>query len=134
MTLPNVFFGLVALSTLVAGAAFAEPSSFQQSCDRIQLDANDTSVWITAQCRTMRGDFKRTSYELRGIANIDGQLRQERKRETSFQRSCRDISLKWTEKNVQILALCKTMSGAERRTSFTLNDIQNNDGKLMVAR
>lgn len=130
LTLPLVF----ALSGLAAGAASAEPSTFQLSCERINLDANEDSAWITAHCRTLRGDFRRSSLELHGIANIDGQLRQERKRASSFQRSCRDITLKWREDNVQLSALCRTMAGAEQRTAISLRDIHNTDGKLTAAR
>lgn len=50
------------------------PSSFQNSCDDIELHTNSNEVKITAICEDGRGGTKRTSFVINGVDNIDGKL------------------------------------------------------------
>lgn len=52
------------------------PSSFQESCGNIQINAVDPSnVILSAFCRTMSGNSIETSIPLNGIVNRNGNLR-----------------------------------------------------------
>jgi hypothetical protein len=49
-------------------------SSFQRSCDRIDVAANQNGVLMVAHCRTRDQRVVRTSIEIQDLHNIDGRL------------------------------------------------------------
>ncbi len=58
-------------SSVIGGAA----SSFQETCYDIQvLDYDSGGALLTAYCEKIDGSYQYTELELRGIANIDGNL------------------------------------------------------------
>lgn len=50
-------------------------STFQRSCDRIDIRVSPERVLMTAECRDRNQNVRKTSVEIEDIQNIDGRLR-----------------------------------------------------------
>ena len=50
-------------------------STFQRSCDRIDIRVNPERVMLVAECRDRNQNIRKTSVEIQDIQNIDGRLR-----------------------------------------------------------
>ena len=49
-------------------------STFQRSCDRIDIRVNPERVLLTAECRDRNQNVRKTTIEIQDIQNIDGRL------------------------------------------------------------
>jgi hypothetical protein len=108
-----------------AGNARAQSaSSFQQSCNNIQVSGST----LSASCRRVDGSFNNTSILLRGIANNNGVLQFAGSGQSSFQDSCSDISVAGST----LSANCRKMDGSFNRTSILIPGIANNNGVLVL--
>jgi hypothetical protein len=125
-------FALTFLGLLcgVVGTAYAQSSTFQLSCENIQLTVDQGGVRITANCRAMSGAWFYSEYQIPGIDNEDGRLRNRGYGPSSFQKSCRDIGLHWDDGKVELAAICRTIGGKERKTRTEIQNVGNFDGKL----
>lgn len=121
-----------AVLTLCSPLAWAASSSFQNSCSNTQMSVSDNGVRISAECRTKNGAYNATSILVRGISNDDGRLRGKSGAPTSFQHSCRKITLNMNTNQVALQAICKTRSGSERKTRLELTNIENRNGRLVL--
>jgi hypothetical protein len=106
-----------------AGYARAQASSFQQSCNNIQV-AGST---LSASCRRVDGSSNNTSILIRGLANNNGVLQFTGTGQSSFQDSCSDISVAGST----LSANCRKMDGSFNRTSILIPGIANNNGVLV---
>ncbi|MCC5666707.1 CVNH domain-containing protein [Nostoc sp. CHAB 5784] len=115
------------LATIPIGAAFAGPSSpstYQNSCRNIGA----AGATLTASCRRRNGSFNRTSILIRGIDNIDGNLRYSSRptAASSYQASCRNIGVT----GATLTASCRRRNGTFNRTSILIRGIDNINGNL----
>ncbi len=116
----------VAVSFLFSNssALASAPSSFQQTCDNIQVHGD----LLVAECLTRDQRPNLTFLDLRGVENIDGTLEQHSTSQpATFQKSCFNESI---EGDV-LTATCLTRNQQEKRTSLELLGIENIDGNLM---
>ncbi len=103
--------------------AHAAPSSYQKTCSDISIDGNQ----LSATCNTRNGASRQTSIVLRGIENIDGNLKVTNPNKvSSFQNSCSNIDINGR----RIKATCQRKDGTSKRTSIVLRGIENIDGFL----
>lgn len=101
----------------------SQPTSFVQTCKDLALDG-DT---LYADCKTPQQTFKRTSLLLKGIENIDGQLKVSSSwNPASFYWSCENISLRGSV----IFARCQTRAQRYTPTRLELTGIVNVGGEL----
>ena len=121
LILPLTFVISVICATSYARAQSA--SSFQQSCNNIQVSGST----LSASCRRMDGSFNNTSILIRGIANNDGRLQFTGTGPSSFQDSCSDISVAGST----LSANCRKMDGSFNRSSILIPGIANNNGVLV---
>lgn len=118
------FLALSIAIVCAAGYARAQSaSSFQQSCNNIQVSGST----LSASCRRVDGSFNNTSILIRGIANNDGRLQVTGTGPSSFQDSCSDISVAGST----LSANCRKMDGSFNRTSILIPGIANNNGNLV---
>lgn len=116
--------GLVA--ACFASGAQAQPSSFQLTCREIGV----SGATLHATCRRMNGSWNRTAIQIRGIENINGNLRVTGAVPSSYQLTCRNIGA-----NGDVLfATCRRVDGAWQPTSLRIPDIANIDGVLRYER
>lgn len=103
-------------------------STFHETCTNISVE-DDV---LTAECRRENGRYRRTSIEIRGIHNRDGNLEYLKKSSepSTFQDSCRDIRLN----GARLTARCERMDGSFSRTSILIRGIHNNNGRLEYTR
>ena len=108
-----------------AGNARAQSaSSFQQSCNNIQVSGST----LSASCRRVDGSFNNTSILIRGIANNNGLLQfTGTGQPSSFQDSCNNISVAGST----LSASCRRMDGSFNQTSILIPGIANNNGVLV---
>lgn len=115
----------LATSTLVEinSPANARPSSYQETCNEISVSRN----FLSANCRRRNGTVKQTSIVLRGIENINGNLKITNPRKVStYQETCNTISVYG---NV-LSANCRRRDGTVKQTSIVLQGIENINGVL----
>ena len=115
----------VAVSFLFSNnsALASAPSSFQQTCDNIQVHGDV----LVAKCltRDQRPNF--TILGLMGVENIDGTLKQDSTSQpATFQESCFNESIKGDV----LTATCLTRNQKQKTTSVELLGIENIDGNL----
>ncbi|MGK7886823.1 MAG: CVNH domain-containing protein [Crocosphaera sp.] len=104
-------------------ALASAPSSFQQTCDNIQVHGDV----LVAKCltRDQRPNF--TILGLMGVENIDGTLKQDSTSQpATFQESCFN---EFIEGDV-LTATCLTRNQNQKTTSVELLGIENIDGNL----
>ncbi|MBD2604818.1 hypothetical protein H6G81_09840 [Scytonema hofmannii FACHB-248] len=122
------FVGIIGLlftctSLGIIPRADAAPSSYQKTCSQISIAGNQ----LSAICKTRNGSLNQTSLTLRGIENIDGNLKVTNPNKvSSYQNSCPEIGINGRRIN----ATCKRRDGSLKRTSIVLNGIENIDGFL----
>ena len=112
------------ISGLLSIPAYAQqPASFQDSCKNISI----AGATISATCRRTDGSLNRTSIVLRGIGNVNGQLRLTQPDEpATFQDSCRNIHVIGST----LTATCRLLDGSYSETSILIPTIANIDGNL----
>ncbi|MCC5627214.1 CVNH domain-containing protein [Nostoc sphaeroides CHAB 2801] len=115
------------LATVPIDAAFAGPSSpstYQNSCRNIGV----TGATLTANCRRRNGTFNRTSILIRGIDNINGNLRygSSPTAASSYAASCQNIRVS----GATLRANCRTRNGRLNSTSILIRGIDNINGNL----
>lgn len=116
---------LLATSTLVGinSPANARPSSYQETCNEVSVYGN----FLSANCRRRNGTVEQTSIVLRGIENINGNLKITNPRKVStYQQTCNRISVYG---NV-LSANCRRRDGTIKQTSIVLHGIENINGAL----
>ncbi|NES64374.1 MAG: hypothetical protein F6K24_03420 [Okeania sp. SIO2D1] len=122
---------LIIVTTLGIESAQAAPSTFQKTCTEIHLESVKTNPTLSAVCRQRNQLPHQTCLRLKGIENIDGNLEQYPLTQAStFQKSCRRISIKIRKKGAIITAKCRRRDQSKKRTSLVLQDIENIDGNL----
>ena len=119
-------FAACLVAACFAAGAQAQPSSFQHSC----RDIGVAGATLHATCRRINGSWNRTAIQIRGIENINGNLRVAGANPSSYQLSCRNIGA-----NGDVLfATCRRVDGAWQPTSVHILDIANIDGVLRYER
>lgn len=121
-------FGLLLLG---AGASQAASSSFQRSCDDIGIEVAGGDVFLVAQCRDRAGRYRPADLRLFGYQNDDGYLVRNGHGNSSFQRSCDQYWLDVRNRSVMLNGNCRTRNGRYRETRIELQDIRNDDGRLV---
>ncbi|MDQ4121945.1 MAG: CVNH domain-containing protein [Acidobacteriota bacterium] len=104
-------------------------STFHETCTNISVNGNV----LMAECQRENGRYRRSSIEIRGIHNDNGNLeytRNSRDRST-FHESCRNVRL---DERGRLTARCERMDGSYSRTSIMLRGIHNNNGRLEYTR
>ena len=126
-------FLLLTVGALVlgSGAALADSSSFQRSCDDIQVEVADGGAYITAQCKDRRGRHKGAQIPLNGYQNDDGFLKKKGRDRASFQRSCDQYWLDVSPQAVFLNGNCRTRNGDYRQSRVEVRNIHNDDGRLV---
>jgi hypothetical protein len=113
--------GIWGLPTIPARAQ--QPASFQSSCKDISI----AGATLSAICRRKDGSFNQTSIVLRGIANINGQLRlTQPDAPATFQDSCQNIHVVGNT----LTATCRRADGSSSESSILIPEITNIDGNL----
>lgn len=121
-------FGLLLLG---AGASQAASSSFQRSCDDIGIEVAGGDVFLVAQCRDRAGRYRPADLRLFGYQNDDGYLVRNGHGNSSFQRSCDQYRLDVRNRSVMLNGNCRTRNGRYRESRIELQDIRNDDGRLV---
>ncbi len=128
MRLIPASFGLLLLG---AGASQAASSSFQRSCDDIGIEVAGGDVFLVAQCRDRAGRYRPADLRLFGYQNDDGYLVRNGHGNSSFQRSCDQYRLDVRNRSVMLNGNCRTRNGRYRESRIELQDIRNDDGRLV---
>jgi hypothetical protein len=104
-------------------------STFQESCTNISVNGNI----LSAECQRENGRMRRTSIEIRGIHNRDGNLEylKNSRDASTFQDSCRNVRV---DERGRLTARCERMDGSFSRTSIMIRGIHNNNGRLEYTR
>jgi hypothetical protein len=119
-------------SALLAAAmspALAQ-NSFQNTCSEFHFAYSGANPTLQAVCLKTDGAPNATSLTLQGIQNDNGILKQGTG-PSAFQKSCGSIQILVDGPDVTLAALCKTVSGQYNSTSLPLNNINNDNGKLV---
>jgi hypothetical protein len=114
---------LVLPIALALPAQAQQMSTYQDSCRQIRVHG----ATLAADCRRMDGSFNETAIEIRGIANIDGNLQfSSMVDSSSYQRSCRHIRVT----GATLTAVCRRIDGSFIESSILIPGIANIDGNL----
>jgi hypothetical protein len=105
-------------------------NSFQNTCSQFQFAYSGANPTLQAVCLKSDGTPNATSLTLQGIQNENGVLKQG-SGASAFQKSCGSIQILVDGPDVTLAALCKTTSGQFNSTSLSLNNINNDNGKLV---
>jgi hypothetical protein len=98
-------------------------STYQDSCRQIRVHG----ATLAADCRRMDGGFNETAIEIRGIANIDGNLHfSSMVDSSSYQLTCRRIRVI----GATLTAVCRRIDGSFNESSILIPGIANIDGNL----
>ncbi|MDN2581790.1 CVNH domain-containing protein [Aquibium sp. ELW1220] len=119
------------LLLLGAAASHAAPSSFQRSCEDVQIEVAGGEVYLVAQCRDRAGRYRPAELRLYGYQNDDGYLVRNGYGKSSFQRSCDQYWLDVGRTSVFLNGNCRTRNGRFRESRIELQDISNDDGRLV---
>jgi hypothetical protein len=116
--------GIAAVPALAA-------NTFQITCSEIHFAYSGNNATLQAVCLRANGTPNQTSLTLQGISNQNGKLVQGSGAST-FQQSCGNIQvLVDNGPGVTLSAICRTTSGGANPTSLSLNNIANDNGKLV---
>jgi hypothetical protein len=114
---------LVLPFALAIPAEAQQMSTYQDSCRQIRVHG----ATVAADCRRMDGSFNETAIEIRGIANIDGNLQfSSMVQPSSYQLTCRHIRVI----GATLTAVCRRMDGSWNESSILIPGIANIDGNL----
>ena len=123
-------FAACLLASLAVSPAFAE-NTFQNTCSEIRFAYSGNNATLQAVCLRANGTPNQTSLTLQGISNQNGKLVQGSGAST-FQQSCGNIQILVDNgPGVTLSAICRTTSGGANPTSLSLNNIANDNGKLV---
>jgi len=118
------------LAGIMAAPAFAA-NTFQITCSEIHFAYSGNSATLQAVCLRANGTPNATTLTLQGISNQNGKLVQGGGAST-FQQSCGNIMILLDNgPGVTLSAICRTTSGAGNATSLSLDNIANDNGKLV---
>jgi len=125
---PFAAFGLAAL--FAASPANAN-STFPYTCSNTSFQYTSTGLaTIQSTCLQSNGMPHQTTLLLKGIGNQNGKLVQGTGNST-FQQSCGSIALMIEGPIVTLTAYCRMSNGSSNSTSLSLNNIANDNGKLV---
>lgn len=119
------------LLLLGVGTSHAASSSFQRSCTDVRMEATSGEVYLFAQCRDRQGRYHPAELPLLGYHNDDGYLVRNGYENSSFQRSCDQYWLDVNNASVTLNGNCRTRNGQYRESRTELQDIHNDDGRLV---
>lgn len=124
---------LFVLGSLLAACAFAQSSSFHNTCTDIKLTEDGSG--LTATCKKRDGSPVQASFTFQGLQNIDGTLTFIAGAPTNYMQTCNTLRIQVPSKTMQlpaprVTAMCKVKSGPLKATSINLGHIQNIDGVL----
>ena len=106
-------------------------NTFQITCSEIHFAYSGNNATLQAVCLRANGTPNQTSLTLQGISNQNGKLVQGSGAST-FQQSCGNIQILLDNgPNATLSAICRTKSGSANPTSLSLNNIANDNGKLV---
>jgi hypothetical protein len=105
-------------------------NSFQNTCSEFRFAYSGSNPTFQAVCLKTDGTPNATSLTLEGIQNDNGILKQGTGA-SEFQKSCGSIQILVDGPDVTLAALCKSRSGQHNSTSLPLNNISNDNGKLV---
>ena len=126
--LRNLLCGCLLAATISPALA---DSTFPNTCSEIQFAYDAASdATIKAVCLRADGSANPTSLTLQGISNENGMLKQGGGPAT-FQKSCGNIRIIANGTGVLLSAQCRNTAGMFIPTSLTLNNISNQNGKLV---
>jgi CVNH domain len=126
--LRNLLCGGVLLAATVSPALAA--SSFPYTCSEFRFAYSGANPTLQAVCLKADGSPNATSLTLEGIQNQNGVLSQG-SGASAFQKSCGSIQILVDGPDVTLAAMCKMTSGNFNSTSLPLNNINNDNGKLV---
>jgi len=116
---------------LGASPVFAS-SSFQNTCSNIKFTYVGNMATLKATCLKRNGTANQSTLAIKGIGNNNGNLVKESMGASTFQKSCGNIQITAVDPStVNLSAFCRTMGGSSKKTSISLDGIENNDGSLM---
>ena len=118
------------LAAAFAAVAFAQASTFQNTCSNIGFAYVNNQATLQAVCLRSNGTANSSSLALVGISNQNGKLVQSGTGASTFQQSCGNIQITASGSGVTLSALCRTSSGSSVSTSIPLTGIGNNNGTL----
>ena len=118
------------LAVAFAAVAFAQASTFQNTCSNISFAYVNNQATLQATCLRANGTANPSSLTLVGISNQNGQLVQSGTGASTFQQSCGNIQISASGSGATLSALCRTSSGSSVSASIPLTGIGNNNGSL----
>lgn len=113
------------MSALTVSAQWLPESTYPHSCTDIEIDTADT---LRARCLQINGSLNRTSIQILGIENVNGQLRYGRdlSQRSNYPDSCRRISVV----GATLMARCQRTNGSSTDTWILIRGIENQNGSL----
>ncbi len=116
---------LAMIPMLSASAQWLSESTYATSCTNIEIDNGDT---LKAKCLQMNGSLHRTSIQILGIENVNGQLRYGRDpgQRSTYLDSCRRVSVV----GATLMARCQRNNGSSSDTWILIRGIENQNGSL----
>lgn len=102
-------------------------AAFLESCINIAVNGG----LLTAECKGKDNRYRKSSIEIRGIRNNNGNLEYTKnpRSPSSFQETCEDVKIKES----RLVARCERRDGSYSRTSIMIRGIYNNNGRLEYA-
>ena len=103
-------------------------STFHETCTNVRVERDI----LSAECQRENGRVRRSSIEIRGIHNDNGNLEYTRNSRdpSTFQDTCRNIRIS----GARLSARCERLDGSYSRTSILIRGIHNNNGRLEYTR
>ncbi|HUJ48439.1 MAG TPA: CVNH domain-containing protein [Rhizomicrobium sp.] len=121
----------IGLAAFSAASPASANSTFPYTCSNTSFQYSPTGqAAIQSTCLQANGMPNRTILILAGISNQNGKLVQGPGAST-FQQSCGSIAIMTEGPIVTLTAYCRMSNGSSNSTSLSLNNIANDNGKLV---